>query len=32
MDVQNNEFSKIESIKSKRITFIAKAIGVFLFV
>ena len=32
MDFQNNEFSKIESLKSKKITFIAKAIGVFLFV
>ena len=32
MDFQNSEFSKIESLKSKKITFIAKAIGVFLFV
>ncbi|MCD0472689.1 hypothetical protein [Flavobacterium sp. JAS] len=32
MDFQNNELSKIESLKSKKITFIAKAIGVFLFV
>jgi len=32
MDFQNSEFSKIESLKSKKLTFIAKAIGVFLFV
>ena len=32
MDFQNSEFSEIESLKSKKITFIAKAIGVFLFV
>jgi len=32
MDFQNSEFSKIESLKSKKITFITKAIGVFLFV
>ena len=32
MDFQNSEFSKIESLKSKKITFIARAIGVFLFV
>ena len=32
MGFQNNEFSKIESLKSKKITFIAKALGVFLFV
>lgn len=32
MDFQNSEFSKIESLKSKKITFIAKALGVFLFV
>ncbi|KIQ16456.1 hypothetical protein RT99_20535 [Flavobacterium sp. MEB061] len=32
MDFQNSEFSKIESLKSKKKTFIAKAIGVFLFV
>jgi len=32
MNFQNNEFSKIESLKSKKITFIAKALGVFLFV
>jgi hypothetical protein len=32
VDFQNNEFLKIESLKSKNITFIAKAIGVFLFV
>lgn len=27
-----NEFSKIESLKSKKITFIAKALGAFIFV
>lgn len=32
MDFQNNEFSKIESLKSNKITFIAKAIGAFIFV
>lgn len=32
MDFQNNEFSKIESLKSEKITFIAKALGAFLFV
>lgn len=32
MDFQNNEFSKIESLKSKKITFIANALGAFIFV
>lgn len=32
MDLQNNGFSKIESVKSKKITFIAKAAGVSIFV
>jgi hypothetical protein len=32
VDFQNNEFSKIESLKSKKITFIANALGAFIFV
>lgn len=32
MDFQNDEFLKIESIQSKRVTFVAKVIGVFIFV
>lgn len=32
MDFQGNEFSKIESLKSKKITFIANALGAFIFV
>jgi hypothetical protein len=32
MDFHNNEFSKIESLKSKKVTFIAKTIGIFIFV
>lgn len=32
MDFQNNEFTKIESIKSKAITFIATALGAAVFV
>ncbi|OIV39953.1 hypothetical protein [Flavobacterium johnsoniae] len=32
MDFQNNEFSKIESLKSEKKTFIVKALGAFIFV
>jgi len=31
MDFQNNEFSKIESLKSTKTTFIVKALGAFIF-
>ncbi|SEO94462.1 hypothetical protein SAMN05444671_3934 [Flavobacterium sp. CF108] len=32
MDFQNNEFSKMESLKSKKITLITKTVGAFIFV
>jgi hypothetical protein len=32
MDFQNNEFSKIESLKSTKITFVVKALGAIIFV
>ncbi|RPE08177.1 hypothetical protein EGT74_14010 [Chitinophaga lutea] len=31
MDAQHNEFAKIKSLKSKKITFIARALGAFIF-
>jgi hypothetical protein len=32
MDFQNNEFSKIESLKSTKVTFVLKALGAIIFV